>query len=278
MSFSIFFKRYILAVALTFVTGCSSGIKLASHYGRESIPMNGSDSTWHTAMNVIEDSKIGIGFRHDDNSLYVCVTPMLRPVAREILMAGLTVWFDSSGGKNKIFGIHFPLGLAGFGLSPRLLGAQKDSGRSFEENMQNRLKELEILRPDQFDQIRVPIKELQGIAVKVELSQEGMFYVLKVPLRMTKDFPYAISFDAPKNFSVGLETADMKAQRAERSGGEMGGGGEGGGRRGGGSMRGGGRGGGVRGGGDRGEGAQRPDPIKLWVRVQLPSADKAINK
>ena len=257
---------FLACLIMALACGCGSGLELAGTFSRDKISMDGSDSSWHNSMRIIEDNGIALGFRQDGKDLYVCVTPMNRLAARQIMMLGLTVWFDSTAGKNKIFGIHFPIGLAGYGLTPRMIGGRGDN-ESRDDIFKSHLNELEIVRPGEFDNIRVDVKDLEGIAVKMNLTQEGLFYVLKVPMRITGDHPYALSSRMVDKISVGLETGEMKMEKREGDNGFEGrGGGEGGsgGRRGGGM-----RGGGMRGGGMREGSGARPSPLKIWAKVRI---------
>ena len=197
---------------------------------------------------------------------------------------GFTIWLDGEGGKNKSFGIRYPLGMMKSGVSVRELGfgarqpkGELDVGR-FRELMEQSLSELEIVGPEKNDVRRMSIEQVEGIDIEVGNTTGRFVYELKVPLDRDENHPYAVGVESMATVSIGFETAEidmseMRAGMEERMGGMRGGGRSDGGRTGGGRMGGGMRGGGVRGG----TRPEMPEPLKVWIAVHLASDTSSVS-
>jgi hypothetical protein len=248
---------FILAIAN--LAGCKN-LELNSHWRDWKIAIDGVNSEWENSTTYIEDEKVLIGVINDEDFLYISLisdNPILR---RQMMGQGFIVWFDPAGGKKKVFGIQYPLGLQEMGVPIMdLIGPDADNQKR-KEIIEESLTELKILRSDEDDWHRMMVKDAVGIEVKV--SDAGPFvYELRVPLHISKQYPNAIGAEG-KPIGIGFEMQkfDREKMMAGRGGG----------------MRGGRMGppGGMRGGmgGPPGGGMRRPDmpePIKLWAKVKL---------
>ena len=102
----------ILSLALSMMIGCST-LQLESTWKDRDITLDGKGGEWLGAKYYFEDSAISVGLINDEQYLYVSMmteNPMIRA---QIMRQGLIVWLDPEGGKNKTFGIKFPLGRQG---------------------------------------------------------------------------------------------------------------------------------------------------------------------
>ena len=71
-----------------------------------------TNSVWPiSAQYTIDDKPIIIGLQNDSNNLYLLLKAEDRDTQMMIMRGGLTVWLDSKGGKNKKFGIRYPVGM-----------------------------------------------------------------------------------------------------------------------------------------------------------------------
>jgi hypothetical protein len=133
----------------------------------------------------------------------------------------------------------------------------------FEES----LSELEILGPDEDDRFRLGVMGARGIEVDAAISSGTLVYELKVPLKTSERYEFAIGAEAGGVVGVGLETGEFdREMMRERMGGSRPPGGMGG-RRGGGGR------GGSRGGGFGGGRPEMPEPLNVWATVQLATSD-----
>jgi hypothetical protein len=102
------FVAAIVALAAMSTGGCQ-GVNLVSRQKDHDIRIDGRLPDWN-GVEFVEKSDCSIGLVNDDSCLYVAVIAKDRLVRRQIMISGLYLWFDESGGKNKNFGVCFPVG------------------------------------------------------------------------------------------------------------------------------------------------------------------------
>ncbi len=222
-------------------------------------------------MYYFEGTNVSVGILNDADSVYICMIAEDRFMRTQVMAQGFTIWFDPTGGKEKTFGIKFPIGMQG--LEDRWIPMGFREGERDQERMRERfeksLKDLEILGPRKNQQKKIPVDEAKGIEVIVDPSGGLLVYELRVPLQHSEQHPYAVGAEAGDSIGVGLEIPkmDMNALR-KRVGGR---------RPGGIGMPGGGRPGGMGGRGGMempgGRSPQTPKGLKVWAKVQLASGD-----
>ena len=188
-------------------------------------------------------------------------------IRAQVMRQGLTVWFDSQGGKNKSFGIKYPLGRQ-IGQEERdRMDPQAIMDETTREEMMQRLQEsmtdLEILGPDEKVLAKKDIEDAEGIEVSMRNAAGTLVYELKVPLVSSEEHPFAVGVEPGSVIGVGFLSPKMQMRRP---GGTRGGGGMPGG--GGGMPPGGGMGGR---GGMGGMSRMIPQDLKIWAKVQLAS-------
>ncbi len=277
---------FAVVVTAVIVPGCG-GEELASRWRDRDVAIDGVigvegevDREWAGARTALEDEDASVGLLNDSEYLYVSLVLRDPALQRQMVGMGFTVWFDSGGGKDRKFGIRFPLGLgqSGFPMAeegPPALGRRGRGGDGeFRDHLQETLEamtDLEILGPGKEDRRKMHVFDAGGVEVEMGTADGALVYELRVPLVSSDAHPYAIGVEPGGKIGVGLETTriDMRAMREEMR--NRGPGGMGGGR----GMPGGGMpGGGMPGGGRGGMGGRRPqmpDPLELWAKVRLAS-------
>jgi hypothetical protein len=265
-----------------FSLSCNSNA-LLSRWRHGQIVIDGSDADWGSSLTVFEKEKIAVGVANDSDNLYLCLKVLDRSTQTQIIRRGLTLWFDSTGGNDRVFGVHFPIGLQASGFPERAGEQQPGEDRQGEEiqggegqndrsasrlqELSGMLHEMEILGPTNIVVERLSTLHAAGLEASLSDSSGSLVYELKLPLRMMNGHPYAIGADPGNTVGVGLETGQFRRSAVAENRPAEGGGGRG--RRGGGG--GGGR-GGMRGGGrTSGERPAMPDPLKVWATVRLAS-------
>ena len=257
---------------LAFLLGGCGGLTLDSNWRDREINVDGIHDEWEGGLTSIEKEHVSVGLLNDDDYVYICLVTRDGDIRRRVIQSGLTLWFDPDGGKDKTFGIRYPLGMIEMGWRMRGRGEERDD-ETLRENFAESLREIEILGPDKDDRRRLNVAGVTGIEIRLRISNEMLVYEAKVPLIQSDQHPFAIGAESGELIGVGLETAkfDRKAMRERMAGGP------GGGRRPGGGMGGGGRGG--MGGGRRGGGRpQIPEQFKVWASVQLASENSAVRQ
>ena len=207
---------------------------------------------------------MSFGVQNDERFVYVCLRAADRRAAAQILRAGLIVWFDPKGGKDKVLGVHYPLEPEGDkfpGLS-RGTGAEDENvRRERRQALAERREEIEILGPGRDETIRLKKDELKGIEAAFANAGGVFAYEVKVPLVAGPDSPYAVGPKSGNLVGIGFDSPRPDVLLGRRgAGGRIPGGGMGG------RMGGRGMGGGMIGvGGGRGGVLQ----LKVWLKAAL---------
>ncbi len=254
----------LLGIVLLITVGGCSSLQIASRWKDDAIRVDGKNDDWAGKTELIQAKKLTVGFSNDSDFVYVMLSTTDRATSRMLMTQGLTVWFDTAGGRTKVFGIHYPLGLFG-SRSGRGRDEQGDPFGAFRGNTS--LSEMEILGPGSDDVHRVPVSSADGILARGSASESGFVYELKVPYTSNERQSYSIHARTGSLLGIGFLTPEMSA--AESGSGESSAG------------TGGGRGRGGRGGGGSSMGST-PDrvqssvePLREWMTVQLVAPDSA---
>lgn len=270
-------RLHILSAIILFsfflLVGCST-LQLNSNIRDREVTVDGKNSEWLGAMYYFRDENISVGFLNDDNYIFICMIAEEPLIRAQMMMQGFTLWFDPTGGKEKTFGIKFPIGMQGREGRDILIGMRERELdlEELREAFEQSLDELEILVPKKDIRKRIPVKEVKGIEIDLESSSGLLVYELKVPLLYSEQYPYAVGAEEGDLIGIGMviPRMDMNAMR-KRMGGR--GPGEGG-------MPGGGRGGmgGMPGGRGMmgGRRPQMPNGLKIWMAVQLASDNSSV--
>jgi hypothetical protein len=284
-----------MAFGLIFLTVACGDTELDSLWLDRDIVVDGKSEDWLDALYYFEDDNVSVGFFNDDEYLFICLLAEDYSIQRQVVMQGFTLWLDPTGGKEKTFGIKFPLGMMamrGEGMPTEKSGESPERGRM--EGMQREkpdpemirgafektLDELEILGPGDNDRRRIKVEEADGMEISVR-NETGLFtYEIQIPLRSLGENSYAIGASAGALIGIGLEVPkpdmdEMRNMMKGRGGGMSPGGGRPGGRPPGGM--GGGKGGGRGGMGMRaGRRTQMPDGLKIWAKLQLAAGPDSV--
>ena len=275
--------HYILIALFLFSAGCGM-IDLTSKWRDHPVLIDGKNTEWGNNLALLDDRETSVGIFNDSSYVYIGIITSNSNLRAQILRRGLVVWFDKEGGKDEKFGIHYPLGSAGFKSS-------QDAGMDDEmQPMATRAEpssdELEIEGPGKDDHHRMTIAEAGGIEARYHATSEFVVYEMKVPLSDNGSHPFAIGTKPGEKIGIGVETAtaptpDKSSEGISGGGRGEGGGGYGGGGYGGGGYGGGGGGrgrrGGGGGGGGRGSSGGKLEPYKMWAKVPLATNDTTVH-
>ncbi|HVP37906.1 MAG TPA: hypothetical protein VMS93_01865, partial [Candidatus Saccharimonadales bacterium] len=240
-----------LATGLVLLVGGCGTQEFQSRPLQAPVTVDGSDADWKGALTYVEDLKIFVGARNDSRNLYLCFECADRATARQVLMAGLTLWFDPEGGQKETFGIHYPLGLQASGMpmpagdpegddrgegggrwgrgsrtgpgdreaSDSSGGGDRGAGRERGGMLRQALREIEILGPGKYDRHRSAVSQLPGIQVAAGNLEGAAIYEIKVPLAALDSMPYAIGTRPGALVGVGLKSGKLEFQRPRGGGG-----------------------------------------------------------
>ncbi len=226
------------------------------------IAIDGKTEDWTGHLIIIGNERVSLGLLNDRDNLYVCLLAEDDFTRSQILMQGLTVWFDPQGGKKKRLGIKYPIGLPpGERRTPGM--GEDPEGPGFDKLPEKLLTELEIIRPENDAPQKLNLAEAKGIELTA-VSSAGLFaYELKIPLRRTGQHPIAVGAEPGKTIGLGIETGKLDLSRMPRgrSGGVP-------------SVGGLPPGGGMRPGAGFGQGPQMLEGPKFWIIVRLVPAEE----
>lgn len=239
-------------------------MEMASNWRDREIKIDGYQDDWRDALTYLEKKKISVGLFNDDSFLYACIVTGDRRIRSQLLRRGFTIWFDEKGGKDKKFGIRYPIGMEDMGPTKmgEMMGDQQE-GRIRDLQL-SRLNDVEILGPGKEDRRREAISQLKGLEIKLVTNVDLMIYEIKIPLFYDDQNSFSVASNPGDIVGIGLETAKIDKEFMREQMRETGGGGMEGGR---GGMRGGGRRSG--GGGRPGGGMQMPEQLDFWAKVEL---------
>ncbi len=275
----IFTTIIVVSLLTTFCIGCNE-INITSKWRTQNISIDGKNTEWKSG-NYIKDANVLVNVCNDEKFIYLSLTTNDRNLPMTIMRDGLTIWFDSEGKDNKSFGIRFPAGKENREM-PADIGEfdpTKDKNKQMQMPKMG-FNEFEILNEEGEVEAILSTLENKDIQIKMSDPQEKFFFEMKVPLKATDDFLYAINADTSKIISIGFETAekDLSKMKGQMDGGGRGtppDGGGGGTPPSGGGMPPGGGGGGMPPGGGQGKSSDSSTQLKFWLNVQLSS--KTVN-
>ena len=263
---------------LFWMNGCGGPKKITSSWDRAVISIDGDLSDWAGHLSQLEDLPLYLGVHNDNRFLYLCLKTTDRAMKRQINARGLSLWLDAQGGKEKNFGIRFPVGY--LRMRAMRVGAEgensEDSLRDFSD-LESEAALVFVMLGANGEETVFEFNAVPELELKTERTVEGWGYEMKLPLRSSATSKLAFDKGNGSLLGIGLETGRAEGRRPDirgnRSGGRARGGGPGGGRVGGG----GGFGGrnnsefGDSSGENRGDerGFQRPQTIKIWALVNL---------
>jgi len=106
------FLPFIIYTVVFLIIGCGMN-ELDSVWCDRKITVNGIDdgTEWKNARYFLDYESVTFGLLNDENTLYLLLSTRNQGIQRQITTGGFTVWFDENGGKKKIFGIRFPVGM-----------------------------------------------------------------------------------------------------------------------------------------------------------------------
>jgi len=270
-------RYYLLFLAPTLGAFLSLGcneININSNWRTQNISIDGINNDWKSGT-YIKDANVLVNVCNDENYIYLSLTSNDRNLPMKIMRDGLIVWFDSQAKCDIAFGVHFPVGMKK-GERPEGIEefdpVKNISGQKPEQMM--KFNQFEILNEEGESEAIFSSVENKSIQIKMSNPNEKFFYEMKVPLKATDEFLYAINTDTSKMISIGFEIPElqMKEMKGPSGGGMREGGGMPGdeGSRSGGNMP---PGGGMPPNG-QGKSPDSSGKLELWINVQLSSFTK----
>ncbi len=219
------------------ISGCGEP-ELESRWRNREIMVDGKNSDWAGCESYYDEKNgIKIGIINDEKNIYMCIYTWNRKTQMQVLMRGLTVWFDSEGGKKEAFGIHYPIkkmemGMDwGMDMSKEKSGFQRDSAedRGDTEMLNSMLaesrSEMEIMGPGENARLSVTTNDSEklGIEAVIDITNRVLVYELKVPILREAQSRYTIGTEPGAKIGVGFKVGKMERPEGGKfPGGSMG--------------------------------------------------------
>lgn len=255
-------------MTLTVLVGCSSSKHaITSERVLQPVAIDGAHAEWGTSLRPVPDeSGILYGVRNTDDRLYLIVVATGEEAARRIAVGGMTVWFDTEGGQEEVYGIRYPVGLfrsRGEARSRGERGRRGEEGRSDrpgndpaqrEARLRRSFERVAILREGGREHTDYVLGEVPGVRAAAVSQETGFVAELEVPIG---EGAFDLAVTPGQAFGMALELAPTLQRRpGGRQGGRPGRGGETG------------RGGGIPGGLDSRPGTTT-ESVTHWLFVTL---------
>jgi len=250
----------LLAFSLS-VAGCG-GEEIDSRWRDREITIDGDDSEWRGTEQYSDDGK-GVRFAvfNDGEFLYICFTTWNTKTQQQILVRGLTVWFDAQGGDDKVFGIDFPMAKGPEEMRELRETARSDRAKAVNEMLIRSRSEMIVGRTKGYDGTWMFTEDAHdlGIEAVIDVEDRILVYELKVPLTGGQGLPFPDGMAAGGLAGLGLEMGKIdvdemsRQMQGQRPPGGMGGGGMGG----------------LRGRDAPGNRDAMEEELKAWMKVRL---------
>jgi len=292
MSIKNFISGSIVFFLVSLVS-CAPAVISQLSWQTTPVVVDGKLSEWQAPLRFYDtETKLNYVVSNDKENLYICIRAADEKSQLKIMRAGMQIWIDTSGKKNKQVGISFPLS------AKTRTNEDGESHTEFKKGEKPNVDKWHKKIVDESNEMfltgfKPPLNGLtarqntSGLNVSVNWDANNiMIYEAVIPFG-TFYKPALLAKDSLKTFGFsivvnGITAPESNSNNSGGGGGMPGGGGMGGSGSGmggggqGGGMGGGGRGGGMGGGGMRGGGGGVPsNPMyetnKFWVKIRLAS-------
>lgn len=214
-----------------FVQGCSSASEVTAIAPSKPIIIDGKSDDWAGHLLYYRNEKLTLGVSNDNDFVYLCVMSSDQSVYRTILMRGLTVWFDTTGGSGKYFGMRFPTEAA----PPDMQANREEPPGTMDEMMVRRAEgatKLSVIGTKKDTRTEMLLPGKNGLDARIGYKPGVFVYEMKVPLGVDLGDGLKLAFSRDNQLGIRLETTEMEkrmpSMRDKSQGGSADGGGEGG--------------------------------------------------
>lgn len=213
-------KKWLLILIISLLAGltaCHTVRNVSSPYSDNSLVIDGRLEEWKQDATYDKSSSLYYSVTHDEENVYVGLMVKDDMVQRKILMFGLTLWADTTGGKEQMKGIRYPI--------PSKEREEVESKNLGDEDLPKRAREAipkentrTVIRPAQMDKMTllgfndveeetVSIAEKAGINVRIQRQKLiGLTYEAQIPI----DMLYADGMLQDKDLSLGIITGHLE--------------------------------------------------------------------
>ena len=208
---------FLIALCFTLLmTACeeeAAGIR--SSWRDREIYVDGKDPEWKGCPKYYdEDTMTSVSLLNDENHLFIRVTTENQEIQRQILIQGLTVWFEQKGEKKRKMGVHFPVGIPREKRMQMFRDASKDQQDPFRGLLEKGQREIQLLGPGEYEQKTMPVSEIRNydMDVKINKTERDLVYELKIPITKTEENRHAFLHPGKESFRLGFQVGDREKE------------------------------------------------------------------
>jgi len=266
IGFIISLSLFVVAAA-----GCGSVKETTSNWTNNEIKIDGNILDWQGQLETVPDKKFAVGFKNDNNFLYISLITDDRMKIMQLFRNGFITWLIPDGNEDKKFGIKFPLSNKDINL-PQPQGMNREmmpmeNNENIIAKLLNEQKEFEIINKDKFPLNLLSIENTEGIKLGLGYKANNFVYELRIPLAASK-YQTKINSSSGDKLVIHFETEKAEFENGMGRRPENGGMPRGGGQMPGGSHRGG------SGAGQMRQGISKPEPIDYSFTIILQKQPK----
>ena len=194
----------VFCVFLLLCQGCSTMIPTDCAWRQKEIIIDGDGEDWAGNKIMIEGKDLVVGTLNDQDYFYLNLTPMTRQLRHQMMIQGLTVWFDHKGEKNKISGIKYPIGiLPEIGKAPQ--PASQSEMTDFKDKFLEMSNQVEIYQPGSTEAKLMTMDRLTNIQLIMKEAKGVITYEMKIPLLRDDQNPFGLNIKPGQVFGLGIE-------------------------------------------------------------------------
>jgi hypothetical protein len=212
-----------LIYGMSFCTGCIHKMAPEGHYQDTPVVADGIPDDWSLPLRFSNPAyTFQYNVTNDGKNIYICVLSRDEATQLRILRAGMTIYFDQKGNKNKNIGLHFPL----------LKQPDPERGRyrsGDPANTEKTLKEELLLQSDFYgttgfsaiENGQFGLADQKGpfqVAMKLSNQDSLLVYEAVIPVKNILGTDLSAR-SGKKNFSVGIVLNTVPGQGGGRSNG-----------------------------------------------------------
>ena len=203
---------------LFLVGGCGSPSTLQSSAPSTPPTIDGALGEWGGNLTYVDDEPVSMSVMRTDSLLYVALSTQDQSLIRSVAKNGLIVWVDPKGGKQRTYGIQYPLGLRAQRAGQRSPQASGAAGASRPTATldQLALNELDVIRHDS-TRVRIPAKFSSGLRAQATIDRGALVYELAIPVNTASGTvtgqTHGLRSALGSTIGIGLQTPDPDEER-----------------------------------------------------------------
>ncbi|MCK5028210.1 MAG: hypothetical protein KAR57_01155 [Bacteroidales bacterium] len=195
---------FISFFSILLITGCST---YQASYETKPLKIDGSSSDWKTTLESRNNNSFSYGISNDKENLYIRININDQDIQRKLILAGFTVWIDTTGKKKENVGISCPIKKTLPKLNKNKIKEMKDSP----EWNKNQLLESEFIGFKEYTETYFISQNPYGVEISIDQDKfKSLYYEMKIPFKSIYDNYTNISL---KKLSIGLKTGALEAPK-----------------------------------------------------------------